>query len=183
GAAARGRAAHGLPGSCADAWAGPRRSRKRPAACQAPTLRTALSSTSPLELDLDERVLALARIDDVVVHAGLAEIRHAALHVGDCLLAARRDQLQPSIRGRHHHVIHLVHVEARLRAGCKPPFGHADPIVVDLHRGYGPGRRHFKSSGKNLNTDNSGLGAAWPSPQIEASAMTWERSSSSSLLQ
>ena len=44
-------------------------------------------------------------------------------------------------------------------------------MTVDLHR---------RSSGKYLNTHRIGLGAAWPRPQMEASAITWPRSSSSS---
>src|SRR5262245_49415273 len=42
---------------------------------------------------------------------------------------------------------------------------------------------HRRSSGKNLNTDFSGLGAAWPSPQMEASPMTCARSANSWLSQ
>src|SRR5262249_17725760 len=39
---------------------------------------------------------------------------------------------------------------------------------------------HRRSSGKNLNTDLSGLGAAWPRPQMEESPITCARSASRS---
>src|SRR5262249_4474902 len=72
---------------------------------------------------------------------------------------------------------HGVHVLAGFRARGEAPFGHAHALVVDLNRGNGLGQvRHRRSSGKNLNTERTGLGAAWPKPQIEASPMTWPRS-------
>src|SRR5262245_3189687 len=115
------------------------------------------------------------------MHAGLAEVGYAELQVGEALLALRRHQLQLAVPGGNNHVVHLVHVLAGLRAGRKPPLRHAHTVVVYLHRRNGLGRlAHRRSSGKNLNTDRTGLGAAWTRPQMEASCITCQRSSTSS---
>src|SRR5262245_3516653 len=45
------------------------------------------------------------------------------------------------------------------------------------------GHHHSTSEGKYFSTDNTGFGAAWPSPQIEASVIACDSSSSSGLSQ
>ena len=73
-------------------------------------------------------------VDDVVMHAGLAEVGDALLQLGEALLALRGHELQPAVRHRHHHVVHLVHVLACLGPRRKSPLGDPHPLVVDLHR-------------------------------------------------
>src|SRR6187397_916151 len=52
---------------------------------------------SPLQLDLHEGELEVVGIDDVVVHAGLAEVGATQPQLGKALLALRRHQLQSPI--------------------------------------------------------------------------------------
>src|SRR5262245_42443690 len=94
---------------------------------------------SALELDLDESILEGVGVDDVVVHARLAEVGDTLLQLGKALLALRRDELQPAIAHRHHHIVHPVHMLAGLGPRRKSVFGDAHALVVDLHRGCGFG--------------------------------------------
>src|SRR5262245_13651143 len=115
------------------------------------------------------------------MHTRLAEVGYTQPEIRKALLALRRHELYTAISRRHHHIVHLVHVLTGLRARRKPPFRHANAVVVDLHGGDGLRQlAHLRSSGKYLSTDRTGLGAAWPRPQMEASAITSDRSASRS---
>src|SRR5215510_9376234 len=90
---------------------------------------------SALQLDLDERELVGVGVDDVVMHACLAEVGYTQFQVGEALLALRRYQLQAAIAGGHHHIVELVDVLPGLRTRGEAPLGHAHTFVVDLHCG------------------------------------------------
>src|SRR3546814_204741 len=104
-------------------------------------------------------------------HALAFDLHHAgaAVAVGAVarfrLIAEMRD-LRPVARGG------LPDGLARLRLDVLPVEGEADDFLFR-------DRDHFSSSGKYLRIDVRGLGAAWPRPQIEASRMTCDSSSSS----
>ena len=67
----------------------------------------------------------------VLLDAGLAEIGHAPLQLGEVLLAALGDQLQPAVQHRHHAIVVFVAVPAGRGAGGKTPFGDAGALIVD----------------------------------------------------
>src|SRR5262245_40076625 len=126
-----------------------------------------------LEFDFDESILKGVGVDDIMVHPGRARVGHALGQLGETLLTLRGHDLQPTAEERHHHIIELVHMLAGLRAWGEAPLGHAHALIVDLHRRHGLEQLHHRrSSGKKRNTERTGLGAAWPKPQIEASAIT-----------
>ena len=78
------------------------------------------------------------RVDDIVLHAGVAEVRlaHAQLGVAVALLCLEQ---QAAVGLRHHDVIVAVHVPAGLGSGREAPFGNDDAIVFDQRRRYRAG--------------------------------------------
>ncbi len=90
-----------------------------------------------LQLDLDEGVLALARIDDVVLDAFTPEIRRAGLHLGEALALCGND-LQTAVHGRHDDVVVAMAMPAGVVAGFrKTPLPDGDAVVVDELRALG----------------------------------------------
>ena len=77
------------------------------------------SVTALLEFDLDEGELIVIGIDDVVLHACFAEVGFARHQVGEGFAAVGGNEPEPAGGERHHDVIVLMAVKARLRARRK----------------------------------------------------------------
>ena len=82
------------------------------------------------QLDLDEGVFAVGRIDHVVLDAFGAEIGRAFLHLGDTL-AFLGHQLQLAVHQRHDDVVMRVPVPAGGLTLLEAVLGDDDPVVVD----------------------------------------------------
>src|SRR4051794_36863869 len=87
---------------------------------------------SALHLDVDEHEFEPVGVDDVVLDAGLAEIRLAGDQLG-LARAARLFEPQRAAGDRHDAVIVFVPVPAGGATRWKPPLGDAQPGIVDLH--------------------------------------------------
>src|ERR1043165_5361900 len=85
-----------------------------------------------------------------------------------------------AVRPHTVHVAEARDVNAALPCDCQERFAFrcADRLPVE-----GEGHHHSTSPGKYLSTESTGLGAAWPSPQIDASIIACDSSSSSGLSQ
>ncbi len=90
-----------------------------------------------LQLDLDEGELEVVGVDDVVMHAGLAEVGYAAASGRQ---SSPRPAATPASAGRR--PWEPPHSPSGARARPFPPqaqsaIRHAHALVVDLHRGHG----------------------------------------------
>jgi hypothetical protein len=96
------------------------------------TLQTCSSSASISSLDLrfDEDELVIVRVDDIVLHASLAEIGQSGRKLD---FACRIDLLkaQPACNQRNDDVIEFVLMPACAGPRLEPPLGDPNAIVLD----------------------------------------------------
>src|SRR6185503_9919231 len=98
------------------------------------SIRPGPSALGRLELDLNENELEAVGIDDVVLDADLAGIRHTG--------PERRRHRRLAVKNvqfagghRDHDIVVIVAVPAGVAAGGKTPFGDDDAVVLDLDGG------------------------------------------------
>ena len=73
---------------------------------------------------------------DQGLHALAAAVGDAELQIRVGRLAIGMLELKAAVGGGHHHVVHAVHVVARLGARRKPPLCDLDALVLDLNGGH-----------------------------------------------
>src|SRR5262249_43522828 len=118
-----------------------------------------------LELDLDEDEFEGVGVDHVMLDAERPVVGPARCELGEVGLLAVLE-LQAPGRHRHHDIVVAMAMPAGRGTRGEAPFGHLDPLIVDLdrrYRGLAPGGcRHASSSGFLLLRFGAGfLGAAF----------------------
>lgn len=84
------------------------------------------------QFDLDKPEFKCVGVDDVVRDAALASVGLALLQLD---LAGTIGLFQPELSGGqgNHDIVVCMDVVAGLGARLEAPFGHGDPVVLDLH--------------------------------------------------
>jgi hypothetical protein len=89
-----------------------------------------------LQLNLDERILAISRIDNIMLHAFLAEIRRTRFHLGEAR-AILGYKFHLAVLQRHDNIIMPVPVPPRVVTRLEQELGDYHPVIVHMDDGFG----------------------------------------------